>query len=86
VKSRGTPAFWKAYRILPLEIKEAARSTYQKFLLNPAHPSLRLERLRSDPRFWSVRVTRNYRAIAQRFDNDTWWIGSHRDFDVQFPA
>jgi hypothetical protein len=67
---------------------EAAREAYKKFRQNPAHSSLRLERLRSDPRFWSVRVTRDYRAVAQRFEGDVWiwaWIGSHKDFDRQFP-
>jgi len=65
VKSLGTPNFWKSYRGLPAEIKSAARVAHQKFTQNPAHPSLQLERLRSDPRFWSVRVTRDYRAVAQ---------------------
>jgi hypothetical protein len=89
VKSLGAPNFWKAYRLLPAEIKAATRVAYQKFLQSPAHPSLQLERLRSDPRFWSVRITRDYRAVAQRFEDDVWiwvWIGSHKDFDRQFPA
>lgn len=89
MKSLGTPNFWKAYRTLPAEIKAAARATYRKFLENPAHPSLQLERLRFDVRFWSVRVTRDYRAVAQRFEGDVWiwvWIGSHRDFDREFAA
>ena len=72
MKSLGTENFWKDYHALPAVIKDAARSTYQKFLKNPAHPSLQLERLRSDPRFWSVRVTRDYRAVAQRFEGDLW--------------
>jgi hypothetical protein len=89
VKSLGTVKFWKAYRALPPTIKDAARLAYRKFSENPAHPSLQLERLRSDPRFWSVRVTRDFRAVVQRFDGDVWvwaWIGSHKDFDRQFPA
>jgi len=89
VKSRGIEEFWEAYRALPTHIKAAARDTYKKFSQNPAHPSLQLERLRSDPRFWSVRVTRDFRAVAQRFENDVWvwvWIGSHKEFDRQFPA
>jgi hypothetical protein len=89
VKSLGAPGFWKAYRALPGGIKDAARAAYNKFRQNPAHPSLQLERLRTDPRFWSVRVTRDYRAVAQKFGGDTWvwiWIGNHRDFDRQFPA
>ena len=89
MKSLGTPDFWKFYRALPDGVKEAARAAYKKFLQNPAHPSLRLERLRSDLRFWSVRVTRDDRAVAQRLEGDPWvwiWIGKHRDFDRQFPA
>lgn len=64
MKSLGTEKFWRAYRALPPGIKDAARAAHQKFLESPAHPALQLERLRSDPRFWSVRVTRDYRAIA----------------------
>jgi hypothetical protein len=89
VKSLGTPAFWKDYHELPPGTKDAARAAHKKFLQNQAHPSLQLERLRSDPRFWSVRVTRDFRAVAQRIDGDIWvwiWIGSHKDFDRQFPA
>jgi len=89
VKSRGTSDFWKLYWALPDNLREAARIAYGKFGQNPAHPSLQLERLRSDPRFWSVRVTRDYRAVAQRFEDDVWiwvWIGSHKDFDRQFPV
>jgi hypothetical protein len=66
VTSRGTPLFWSLYHKLPGEIKEAARRGHQKFRQNPAHPSLQLERLRKDPRLWSVRVTRDYRAVARR--------------------
>jgi len=87
-QSRGVPEFWKAYHVLPAEIKQAARSAYRKFSENPAQPSLRLERLKSDSRFWSVRITRDYRAVAQRFGRNVWvwvWIGSHQDFDRQFP-
>ncbi len=87
--SRGIPPFWLLYRKLPREVQEAGRRAYQKFRQNPAHPNLHLERLRKDPRLWSVRVTRDYRAIARRYENDVWvwiWIGSHRDFDLQFSS
>jgi hypothetical protein len=72
-----------------MEIRSAARAAHKKFTQNPAQPSLELERLRSDPRFWSVRVTRDYRAVAQRFAGDLWvwvWIGSHKDFDRRYPV
>lgn len=89
MKSLGTEKFWQAYHALSPGIKDAARVAHQKFLESSAHPLLQLERLRSDPRFWSVRVTRDFRAVAQRFEGDVWvwvWIGSHKDFDRQFPA
>jgi hypothetical protein len=88
VSSRGTANFWQLYRQLPREIQQAARAAYRKFQENPAHPALHLERLRSDPRAWSVRVTLNYRAVALRQADDwIWvWIGNHREFDRCFPA
>jgi hypothetical protein len=89
VTSRATSDFWKLYWELPDNLRHAARVAYQKFRQDPAHPSLRLERLRANARFWSVRVTRNYRAVAQRFEGDVWiwvWIGSHKDFERRFPA
>jgi len=87
VTSSGTAEFWLAYRKLSPEIKAAARRAHQKFLPNPAHPSLHLERLRSDTRFWSVRVTSDHRAVAQRLSESTWvwvWIGPHKEFDRRF--
>jgi hypothetical protein len=89
VKSRGTDDFWRLYRILPPELKSAARRAYRKFVSGPAHPSLHLDRLRGDTRFWSVRITRDIRAVAQRFEGDLWvwiWIGPHKDFDRMFDA
>jgi hypothetical protein len=49
---------------LPRDVRVAARKAYEKFSENPAHPSLRLEWLRSDGRAWSVRITRDCRAVA----------------------
>jgi hypothetical protein len=87
VTSRGTTDFWRLYHALSPEIRKATQGAFQKFLGSPAHPSLQLERLRSDDRAWSVRITRKYRAVARRYD-DEWlwfWIGSHEEFDRRFP-
>jgi len=87
VTSRGTTDFWRLYHALSPEIRKAAQNAFRKFLKSPAHPGLQLERLRSDERAWSVRVTQNYRAIARRYGDDwLWfWIGSHEEFDRHFP-
>ena len=88
MSSRGTDRFWRHYGNLPSEAKAAARAAFARFRENPAHPNLHLERLRSDPRAWSVRVSLNYRAVALRRGEDwVWvWIGNHRDFDREFPV
>ena len=89
MRSSGTDEFWRRYHALRPESKSAARLAYKKFADNPAHPSLHLERLRGDTRFWSVRVTRDYRAVARRFKGDFWlwvWIGPHKEFDRTFGA
>ena len=86
--SRATPQFWELYRALPRDVRVAARKACEKFSENPAHPSLRLKRLRSDGRAWSVRITRDYRAVASRSGEEwVWlWIGDHKEFDRRFPA
>lgn len=85
--SRGTTEFWQLYRRLPKSVRSAAQNAFQKFSAHPEHPSLQLERLKFDSRAGSVRVTRNYRAVARRYEDDwLWfWIGSHEDFDRRFP-
>lgn len=86
MRSRRTTQFLGLYRALPREIRATARRAYQVFRENPAHPGLRLERLRSDPRAWAVRITRDYRAVALRTGDDwLWfWIGTHNEFDRKF--
>jgi len=70
--SRGTSEFWRLYRGLPPEIRTAASEAYRKFALNSTHPGLQLERLKFDSRAWSVRITRDYRAVARRQGED--WL------------
>ena len=88
MSSRGTERFWRLYGALPLDVKATARAAFGRFRENPAHPNLHLERLRSDPRAWSVRVSRDCRAVALRHGDDwVWiWIGSHENFDREFPV
>ena len=86
--SRGTPQFWQLYHDLPSEIQTAARKAYLRFLENPAHPGLHLERLKFDGRAWSVRITRDYRAVALRIGDDwVWPWGRHtRSLIENFPS
>ncbi len=84
--SQPLPRFWALYRALPAGIRERARAAFQRFLANPAHPSLEFKQLQGYPGYWSVRVTRSYRAVCHRSENTLFWfwIGSHADFDREF--
>ena len=85
--SKTLPRFWSLYRQLPQALRQAARTAYQQFANDPSHPSLHFHRLAFDPRMWSVRITRNCRAVGMvQGDTITWhWIGDHHEFDRVFP-
>lgn len=78
MRSTATPPFWVAYRVLPLEVRDAARKAYRLFHDNPTHPSLQFKRVHDREPIYSVRVTLGYRALGLV----TWfWIGGHADYD-----
>ncbi len=54
--SKATDAFWKAYRDLPDEIKQRARTAYRLWQENPAHPSLRFKQVHATEPIYSVRI------------------------------
>jgi hypothetical protein len=87
MKSQTLPVFWKLYRKLPEHARRAAREAYRQFLADPSHPGLRFHRLFNDARCWSVRGSRNHRAVGiLQGDTITWiWIGDHKAFDRAFP-
>jgi hypothetical protein len=87
MNSQTLPIFWKLYRKLPVEVRRAAQEAYRQFLADPSHPSLHFERLFNNPLYWSVRITRNHRAVGiLQGDTITWvWIGDHKAFDRAFP-
>jgi hypothetical protein len=80
VKHFASPGFWAAYESLPASVQSVADANYEILKRDPRHPSLRLKKV---GRFWSVRVGRNYRALAIGIDEGLlwFWIGSHADYD-----
>jgi len=60
--------------------KTAARRAFALFLENPGHNSLQFKKLRGYPDYWSVRVSRDFRAVGkQTGDTIEWaWIGTHK--------
>jgi len=78
--SHASSEFWALFDRLPQRIQQQAAKQYERFARDPYHPSLRLKPVGP---FWSVRVSRSYRALAaRRGDHFFWfWIGSHADYD-----
>ena len=79
--SRGTPGFWRLYRQLPPNVREAARKTCRLWLADALHLSLHFKKVGGGK--WSIRIGIHFRALG-RFEADgfVWdWIGTHADYD-----
>ncbi|MDB9374456.1 hypothetical protein [Nodularia sphaerocarpa] len=86
MKSATLPSFWDEYQSLDKQVRQSARKTYRLWRDNPFHPSLHFKCINNQENIWSVRITRNYRAIGiLAGDTVTWfWIGSHDDYETFF--
>jgi hypothetical protein len=80
MKSRAVASFWASYDRLPGEVREIADKQYRLWLENPSHPSIQFKKV---GRYWSARITYDYRAVGVK-DEDTivwFWIGTHAEYD-----
>lgn len=86
MKSAVLPSFWVKYGQLNDKIKQSARKAYRLWASNPFHPSLHFKCINSKENIWSVRITRNCRAIGVlEGDTVTWfWIGNHDNYEQLF--
>lgn len=77
---KATSKFWKYFDSLPEELKEKAKSKFELLKQEPSHPSLHFKKV---GKFWSVRISDYYRALAIKYKNDfIWvWIGNHNDYE-----
>ena len=82
MQSHTTKRFRKALEALPERVQRQARKAFQKWALNPHHPSLRFKSIHAGKPIYSVRISRDYRAVGSREgDQMIWfWIGSHSDY------
>ncbi len=86
MNSQTLPSFWKEYSRLNESIKLRARKAYYLWRENPSHPSLRFKCINTKENIWSVRVSKDFRAIGV-LDGDTvtwFWIGNHDDYENYF--
>ena len=81
--SKTIPKFWRHYAGLPLEIRQLADKGYALWRKDPWHASLHFKPLAGREDLWSVRVGRQYRALARRNGElVVWvWIGHHSEYD-----
>lgn len=82
--NRATSNFWKCYNALPEHIRELAKRNYEQFKVDPAHPSLKFEKLMGRRVVWAVRVGDHYRALAREREDSTlvwFWIGTHEEYN-----
>ena len=80
MKSSTTAEFWTRYRLLPDEVRAAARRAYRLWSQNPRAPALRFKKVRD---VYAVRIgTTGYRALASTEpDGFLWfWIGPHDEY------
>ena len=83
MKSITTSSFRENYGQLPFQIRERAYEAYLQFKEDSSHPSLRFKKIHSELPIYSVRISKNYRAVGQ-LDKNTiiwFWIGSHAEYD-----
>jgi hypothetical protein len=75
-----TRRFWQYYKALPETIQEIADQSYELLKTNPSHPSLHLKRV---GKYWSVRISKEYRAVGLEVETGiSWfWIGTHGEYE-----
>ncbi len=81
--SQRTKAFVRLLAELPPDVVKQAKEAYRLWIRDPSHPGLRFKKIQNIDNVWSVRISRNYRAVGMRDgEKVVWfWIGSHADYD-----
>ena len=76
---KNTSRFWECFDNLPKNIQDSAKENFELLKKNPKHPSLHLKPV---GKFWSVRISRNYRSLGFKDGEDIiWvWIGNHDEY------
>ncbi len=83
MRSHTTARFRSALANLPADVRRQAREAYKLFVQNPFHPGLHFKRIHPTKPIYSVRISRDYRAVGVRDGDEViwYWIGSHEEYD-----
>ncbi len=81
--SHTTQRFRKLFVGLPNKVQKQAKEVYAQFRRNPYHPSLHFKQVHSTLPIYSVRITKDYRAVGIYQDNEIiwFWIGNHSKYN-----
>lgn len=81
--SHTTERFRKALKQLPQHVQRQARQAYRLFKQDPYHPRLHFKQVHPARPIYSVRISRDYRAVGIREGNVViwFWIGIHAEYD-----
>lgn len=81
--SHTTEKFRKLLKKLPTQIQKQAIKAFRQFQTDPYHPGLRYKRVHSRKPIYSIRISKDYRALGVIKDGViVWfWIGSHSDHE-----
>jgi hypothetical protein len=77
---KTTTRFWDCFNKMPKSIQVLAKKKFILLKEDPRHPSLHFKKV---GRFWSVRISINYRCLAIEDENNfIWvWIGTHEEYN-----
>ena len=83
MKSFASPRFWRLYNALPVSTRRQADKAYRLWLNDPFHGGLQFKQIHSSRPVYSVRISRDWRALGIMKDDEiVWfWIGSHSEYD-----
>lgn len=79
-----TDQFRQLYTQAPLERRRKIRRAYQRWRVNPTHPSLRFKKVHTTRPIDSARVDFDWRAVGVLKDDTLiWnWVGSHKAYEA----
>lgn len=74
-----TRTFERLFQRLPKDIRDATYDKLALYLQDPAHPSLRVKRIKGTARIWEMSITMNYRITFEPRDDSVVLrrIGTH---------
>ncbi len=83
MKSFTVASFWDSLNNLPEEVQITARKKFIIWKENPFHPSLQFKCVNAAHNIWSVRISRDYRALGVMDDSDIvwYWVGAHKQYE-----